>query len=192
MRTEIGPTDALMVVDIQRDFCPGGALGVPDGDAVIPIVRRLIPRFRTVILTRDWHPPDHCSFAQEPRFVDGSWPAHCVAGTPGAEFHPDLPVPKDAIVVSKATIRDREAYSSFDGSDLAERLRKRGIERIFIGGLATDYCVRASALDARKAGFEVVVIEDACRGVDVPPGNVEAAWRVMETAGARRITSRDV
>ncbi|MBN1420535.1 MAG: nicotinamidase [Planctomycetes bacterium] len=189
---DIGPGDALLVVDIQRDFLPGGALGVADGDAVVPVIRALMPRFGTVILSRDWHPPDHSSFAENPCFVDGSWPVHCVAGTPGAEFHPDLGVPKGAIVVSKATHRDREAYSAFDGSDLAERLRARGIERVFICGLATDYCVRASVLDARAAGFEVVVIEDACRGVDVPPGNVDAAWRVIETAGARRIRSRDV
>jgi len=188
----IKSSDALIVVDVQNDFCPGGALGVEGGDAVIPLINSLVPLFITRIFTRDWHPPDHCSFANEPEFRDGSWPAHCIADTPGAEFHPDLAVPADAHLISKATTADQEAYSGFQGTALAERLRARGIDRVFVCGLATDYCVKQTALDAHAAGFDTIVIEDACRGVDNPPGSADKALADLEAAGVRRVRAGDL
>lgn len=184
--------DALIVVDVQNDFCPGGALEVAGGDAVVPLINALLPRFSTRVFTRDWHPAEHCSFSAEPSFTDGSWPKHCIADTPGAAFHPDLEVPDDAHIVSKATEVDTEAYSGFQGTALAERLRARGIERVFVCGLATDYCVLQTALDAHSAGFDTFVIEDACRGVDNPPGTAAEALNTMEAAGIRRIGTGDL
>jgi nicotinamidase/pyrazinamidase len=179
---------ALVVVDVQRDFCPGGALAVPGGDAVVAPLARAIERCRgagaPVIYTRDWHPPDHCSFADR----GGPWPPHCVAGTPGAQFHTDLPLAADAWIVSKATERDREAYSGFEGTSLARDLAAHGIRRLLVGGLATDYCVRATVLDARRHGLETWLLTDAIRAVDVRPGDGERAVREMEAAGARVTT----
>ena len=183
MSTIIQPTDALIVVDVQNDFCPGGALAVADGDAIVPLINGLTPRFQIAAFTRDWHPPDHCSFTAEPEFVDGSWPAHCIRDTSGAAFHADLTVPKSAIVVSKATEREPDAYSGFDGSTLAAQLLAWGVRRVFVCGLATDYCVKATALDAHAAGFEVFVLTDACRAVDHPAGTGAAALAEMEKAG---------
>lgn len=168
----IGPEDALIVVDVQNDFAPGGALPVNDARLIVPPINDLAPFFETLVCSRDWHPSDHCSFDIDPGFVDGSWPSHCVQDTPGAEFLGDLHVPVDAIIVSKGTDPDKEAYSGFDDSDLADVLRDRGIRRVFVCGLATDYCVKATALDAKKLGFDVVVLLDACRGIDVPHGTV--------------------
>ena len=189
---KIEPSDALIVVDVQNDFCPGGALGVTDGDAVVPLINALLPRFSTKVFTRDWHPADHCSFADEPAFEDGSWPVHCVADTPGAAFYPDLAVPDDAHIVSKATEPDKEAYSGFQDTPLAERLRARGIERLFVCGLATDYCVKQTALDGHSAGFDTVVLEDACRGVDNPPGSAAKALDEMAATGIERMRSGDL
>lgn len=163
MRTT--PTDALICVDVQNDFCFGGALPVPMGERVTTPLNRAMLKFETIVLTRDWHPINHCSFDDDPAFTDGSWPAHCVEHSPGAEFHGDLHAPLDAIVVNKGTDPDKEAYSGFQDTGLAERLKSRGIARVFVGGLATDYCVKATALDALAAGFEVCLLEDACRGV---------------------------
>lgn len=177
--------DVLIVVDVQSDFLPGGALGVPGGEAVIEPLNRYIEAFarggHPVLLTRDWHPRDHCSFRPQ----GGRWPAHCVAGTKGAEFAPNLVLPPTARVVSKATRSDEEAYSAFQGTDLAARLRDLECTRVFIGGLATDYCVRATALDARAAGFEVVVLKEAVRPVNVDPGDGQRALQEMSASGVQ-------
>jgi nicotinamidase/pyrazinamidase len=183
-------TDALLVVDVQRDFCPGGPMSVYQGDAVVPVLNELIPRFPVVAFSRDWHPEDHVSFVASPDFTDMSWPPHCVRDTPGAAFHPDLIVPPDSIIVSKGTDPGREAYSAFDGTDLAARLG--GCARLFVGGLATDYCVKASVLDAIKAGFTVFLITDAVRGVDIPPGSAQQAIDDMKDAGAHLVRSREI
>ena len=184
-----GPGDALLVVDVQNDFMPGGALGVLRGDEILPPVNSLIDRWHEaglpVLLSRDWHPPDHCSFADR----GGPWPVHCVAGSPGAEFSPALHVLEPVTVVSKATRRDEEAYSAFHGTGLAQRLRSASIDRIFIAGLATDYCVGATTRDALGDGFEVAVLTDAVRAVDVRPGDGERALGEMAAAGAAMVTS---
>ena len=179
----IGPNDALIVVDVQNDFAPGGALPVNDAKLVVPVINLLEPLFERTVFTRDWHPSDHCSFADEPEFVDGSWPVHCVQDTPGAEFIGDLHVPIDALIVSKATQADKEAYSNFEGTDLLDILTVRDVRRVFICGLATDYCVKATALDARKNGFDTLVVLDACRGIDSPRGSVAEALDQMRQAG---------
>lgn len=186
---DITERDALIAVDIQVDFLEGGALGVDEGSRVVPIVNRLVPLFAHVVFTRDWHPPGHVSFAENPAYHDRSWPAHCVQDTPGAGFAPDLLVPAHAFVVSKGTHADREEYSSFQAAeaDLAGWLRTRGVEQVFLAGLATDYCVRFTALDAMREGFQCYVIEDAVRGV--ASHSVERAWREMEAAGVHRIHS---
>jgi len=189
---QVSETDALIVVDVQNDFCAGGALAVRDGDAVVPVINRIAARFSRIFYTRDWHPANHCSFSDAPEFVDKSWPPHCVQDTPGAEFHPELYMPDDAVVISAAADPDREAYSGFEGTDLAVQLRDAGIRRVFVCGLATDYCVRATALDALAEGFEVVLVEDACRGVDIPAGNAAAAIEEMRQAGAAVVHSREV
>ncbi len=179
----VRPTDALIVVDMQNDFCPGGALAVEGGDAIIPAINALAKRFNHCVFTRDWHPADHCSFSDDPEFVDGSWPAHCVQDTIGAAFHPDLEVPDNAWVISKATTPEREAYSDFDNTNLAADLRDRGVDRLFVCGVATDYCVKATALDGVREGFPVVVLEDLCRAVDNPKGSGDAAIDEMKLAG---------
>jgi nicotinamidase/pyrazinamidase len=188
----LSPNDALLVVDVQQDFCPGGSLAVPEGDQVVPLINRLRPLFAHVAFTRDWHPPDHVSFATPPEFKDKSWPPHCVQGTSGAAFHPELIVPADAFVVSKGTDPAREAYSGFQATeaDLAGWLRLHGVTRVLVTGLATDYCVRATSLDARVAGFAVVLVEDTTRGV--APGTTATALQDMEAAGVVRAWAADV
>ena len=177
--------DTLIIVDVQNDFLPGGALAVPDGEAVIEPLNRCITVFDRcglpIFATRDWHPANHCSF----RGQGGPWPPHCVAGTKGAEFSQRLQRPKGLRVVSKATRSQADAYSGFQGTDLARQLREAGCRRLFIGGLATEYCVRATALDARAAGFEVVVLEDAIQGVEVHPGDSEHALGDMVAHGVQ-------
>jgi nicotinamidase/pyrazinamidase len=162
--------DALLIVDVQVDFCPGGALPVAGGDAVVPILNRWIAEARRagvpVYASRDWHPVGHVSFVSH----GGEWPAHCVQGTPGARHHPDLALPEDTIAVCKGARLDRDQYSAFADTGLAEHLAAAGVERVFVGGLALDVCVRATALDARKHGFEVHLIEDATRPVDPAAG----------------------
>jgi nicotinamidase/pyrazinamidase len=185
-------TDALFVVDVQKDFCHGGALAVEDGGAVVPVLNRLIPKFGCVVFTRDWHPASHCSFEDPPRFEDKSWPAHCVADTPGADFHDGLKLPSHAFVINKATAPDQEAYSGFQGTDLAQLLNERSITRVFVGGLATDYCVKNTVLDAIKLGFEAVLVLDACRGIDIPPGTVDEALADMLHEGAVFVHAEDV
>jgi len=190
MSITVRPTaDALIVVDVQRDFCPGGALAVPGGDAVVPVVNRLLKGADWfTVATRDWHPPGHCSFKAQ----GGIWPSHCVAGTDGASFHPDLDAERIRHVVSKATTKEAEAYSGFQGTDLAAFLGSRGIRRIFVCGLATDYCVKATALDARRAGLDVVVISDAVRGVEVHPGDCAKAVAEMAAAGILMVASGEL
>ena len=185
MAIKLTVSDALLLVDVQNDFCPGGALAVADGDAVVPALNAWIAAARQggarVFASRDWHPPDHLSFAER----GGLWPLHCVQDTPGAAFHPDLELPDDAVVVTKADQSEREAYSAFDSGELAAQLRAAGIRRLWVGGLATDYCVKASVLDATELPeLEVHVIADAIRAVDAAPGDGEAALEAMREAGA--------
>jgi nicotinamidase/pyrazinamidase len=178
------PGDALVVVDVQNDFLPGGNLAVPAGDAVVAPLNGWIDRFAEaklpVFATRDWHPADHCSFMAQ----GGTWPPHCVAGTAGAEFAAALRLPPDAGIISKATRADTDAYSGFAGTDLDERLRQGKVRRLFIGGLATDYCVLNTVLDALKLGYAVVLLDGCIRAVDVQPGDGERAIAAMAAAGA--------
>ena len=180
--------DALLIVDVQNDFTEGGALAVPDGDAVIEPLNRLARHYDTVFASRDWHPPDHMSFQDQ----GGPWPAHCVRGTRGAELNPAIDRTAIDEIVDAGTEPDVEGYSVFDGTDFEERLRSRGIDSLVVGGLATDFCVRASALDARERGFDVTVVEDAVRGIDVEPGDAERALDEMRAAGARIVSSSDL
>lgn len=176
---------ALIAVDVQNDFCPGGALPVPEGDKVVGPINTLIRSFESrglpVCFTRDWHPPDHCSFKQ----FGGTWPVHCVAETEGAAFHKDLYLLETAVVISKATQKNTEAYSGFDGTGLAALLREKKVEHGVVVGLATDYCVKATVLDALEAGFAVTVIREGVRAVNVNPDDGEKALAEMEEKGAR-------
>ena len=180
--------DALLIIDFQNDFTPGGALAVDEGDEIGEPVRALAPHYDIVVATRDWHPPDHASFAEQ----GGPWPVHCVAGTPGADFHPAMEGIELDAVVDVGREREDEGYSGFEKSDLAEILRSRGVDRVAICGLATDYCVRASALDARSEGFDVTLVSDAVRGVEVEPGDSERAVEDMKAAGAEVATSQEL
>lgn len=188
---------ALLVVDVQNDFCPSGSLPVAGGDRVVAVLNKYIGIFRgaglPVYFTRDWHPPVTVHFIG----YGGSWPPHCVQGTRGAEFHPGLDVPADALVASKGQDPGEDSYSGFDGrlpngEGLEAALRAGRIERLYIGGLATDYCVRQTALDGLSMGFEVIVLKDAVRGVDVTPGDSERAMAEMEARGARFMTLGDI
>lgn len=189
---EILSTDALIIVDVQNDFCQGGALAVARSAIVPSYANKLQTRFEHVVFSRDWHPADHCSFAAEPEFRDKSWPEHCVQHSPGAEFHGTMHVAPGALIVSKGTESDKEAYSAFDGTGLEELLRERSVTRIFLCGLATDYCVKFSALDGLESGFKVVVVEDACRAVDNPEGSGERALAEMRDAGAAVCLLQDI
>lgn len=180
--------DALLIIDFQNDFTPGGALAVEGGDEIAEPIRRLAPNYEVVVATRDWHPPDHASFESE----GGPWPPHCVQGTPGAELHPSINDIEIDFVVDVGRERDDEGYSGFEKSNLAELLRERGVERVAVCGLATDYCVRASAIDACHEGFDVVVVEDAIRPVEVEPGDGQRAIDLMIRAGANVATSEQL
>jgi nicotinamidase/pyrazinamidase len=179
------PEDALLVIDMQVDFLPGGKLGVPDGHAVLAPINRLLRLFAgrglPIYASRDWHPENHCSFLAR----GGPWPPHCVAGTPGAAFSDQLDLPAGAIVVSKADTADADAYSAFSGTKLAAQLRARGVRRLVVCGLATDYCVLNTVVDARENGFEVVIVPEAMRAVDVAPGDGARALARMAGLGAR-------
>ena len=173
---------ALVIVDFQNDFCPGGALAVPDGDAIAARLNDLASsdEFDLVVATRDWHPPDHGSFAEQ----GGPWPVHCVAGTPGAELHHALdPTPID-MLIDKGQDPATEGYSGFEATGLADLLRERGIDQLTVTGLATDYCVKNTALDALREGFAVTVDSTATRGVEVEPGDSERALEAVREAGA--------
>ena len=204
----IEPTDALIVVDVQNDFCGGGALAVPDGDAVVEPINRLAARFPVIVLTQDWHTPGHASFASThgkapfettelPYGTQVLWPDHCVMGTAGAEFHPQLDRRAAQLVVRKGFHPDVDSYSGLQEADramktgLASYLRERGVARVFVCGLATDFCVSWTAQDAAQAGFNVFVIEDACRGIDLD-GSIAAAREAMKAAGCRFLESGDL
>jgi nicotinamidase/pyrazinamidase len=204
MRIRPGHDDLLLIVDVQNDFCPGGALAVADGDAVLPIINRLTERFDHVALTQDWHPKGHSSFAAShpgsapfetvnmPYGQQTLWPDHCVQGTPGAAFHPQLETTRAEMVIRKGFRPEIDSYSAFYENDrrtptgLAGYLRERGLRRIFLVGLATDYCVYYSAVDARRLGFDAMLIEAGCRAIDLS-GSLEAAWAGMAAAGVQRI-----
>ena len=181
--------DALIVVDVQKDFCPGGALPVPDGDAVVPVLNRWLEQTDMLaVATRDWHPPDHCSFEAQ----GGPWPPHCVRETEGAEFHDDLKTEAIDRIISKATREDREAYSGFDSPELLPLLRENDVERLWVGGLAAEYCVRETVLAGCEEGFEVAVIRDAVRGIEAEEGDVADALEEMQNAGAVTVDSEAV
>ena len=204
MTGSFGEHDVLIVVDPQRDFCPGGALAVPDGDAIMPLVNRLARQFAHVILTQDWHPSGHASFASAhpgrrpfetiameygPQTL---WPDHCVQGSDGAAFHPALDLNRAELIVRKGYHPKIDSYSAFRENDrktptgLAGYLRERGFARVTLCGLATDYCVLFSAIDARAAGFETIVMLEACRGIDLD-GSLPKALAAMREAGVRLI-----
>jgi nicotinamidase/pyrazinamidase len=204
-----GDRDVLLAVDIQNDFCPGGRLAVPRGDEIVPAVNRLCEKFRHVVLTQDWHPPGHLSFASShpgkkpfdviaaPYGPQELWPDHCVQGTPGAELRRDLLAPHAELIVRKGFRREIDSYSAFYENDhttptgLTGYLRERGFTRVVLAGLAFDFCVRFSAEDAHRGGFAVAVIEDACRGIDVD-GSVAATRRALAGIGAQVITSDQI
>jgi nicotinamidase/pyrazinamidase len=176
--------DALLIVDVQNDFCPGGALEVQRGDEVVPVLNRWIQLAEeqgvTVYASRDWHPQKHVSFKEH----GGPWPPHCVQGTSGAAFHPELKLPRDVQIISKADKPDEDSYSAFSGTDLAERLRRAGVRRVWIGGLTQDYCVRETSLDALREGFQVHVIVPGTRAVNVQPEDGRRALDDVRRAGA--------
>jgi nicotinamidase/pyrazinamidase len=184
--------DALIAVDVQNDFLPGGSLAVPHGDAVVPALNRYLAAFAAralpVFATRDWHPARHCSFKAQ----GGIWPPHCIAASCGAEFALTLALPDGAVIISKADTPEADSYSGFGGTDLAARLRAAGATRLFIGGLATDYCVLNTVKDAIGEGFEVLLLVDAIRAVDVQPGDGARAERQMQRLGARSIRYEDL
>jgi nicotinamidase/pyrazinamidase len=183
---------ALLVVDVQNDFCPGGALAVKDGDKIIPVINQLIPRFEIVVYSRDWHPQDHISFADPPQFTDKSWPVHCVANTRGADFHSDLLFTLNALIIEKGYEAGKEVYSAFEDTPLARSLHKLGVDTVFITGMATDYCVKETALDALKEGLQTYIVQDACKGVDNPPGTAAEALEEIKRAGAKIIPASEV
>jgi nicotinamidase/pyrazinamidase len=181
---------ALILVDIQNDFCPGGALAVVDGDAVVRVVNQLMPHFALVVSTLDWHPANHISFREQ----GGPWPPHCVQNTFGAQLHAGLRTELIDHTFRKATTADRDAYSEFEGMDenhrsLDEYLKSRAVRRVYLAGLATDYCVRATALDALRLGYETYIVTDGVRAVNVQPEDGAKALSDMQAQGARLITS---
>lgn len=206
---EITSHDALVVIDVQNDFCPGGALAVADGDAVIEVIHRVASRFEHILLTQDWHPPGHTSFASTHsghmplEMIEVSygaqtlWPDHCVQGTAGAEFHPALHLPRAELVLRKGFRKDIDSYSAFFENDqvthtgLAGYLRERGLQRVFFAGLAYDFCVGYSALDARRLGFPASVIRDGCRAIDAG-GSMSRIERKFDEAGVALIESSDL
>jgi nicotinamidase/pyrazinamidase len=183
--THIGRGDALLVVDVQRDFLPGGTFSVPAGDEVIKPINRVVSLFERaglpIFYSRDWHPPNHVSF----KVRGGPWPRHCVASTEGAAFALTLRVPAGASIISKATTADRDALSAFQDTTLASQLRAAGVHRVYVGGLSTDYSVLATVLDAKREGFDVKVLTDAVRAVDVQPGDGLRALQEMQLSGAQ-------
>jgi nicotinamidase/pyrazinamidase len=201
---DIRSDDVLLAIDVQNDFCPGGALAVADGDAVVDVINHLAPRFVHLVLTQDWHPPGHSSFASThpgsapfqtiamPYGAQTLWPDHCVQGTAGAAFHPRLSTERAELIVRKGFRSKIDSYSAFYENDrrtptgLAGYLRERGLKRLFLVGLATDYCVHYSAIDACRLGFETAVIESGCRAIDLA-GSLAEAWANMRDAGVQRV-----
>ena len=209
--TKISPDErsVLIVVDVQNCFLPGGSLAVKDGDQVVPIINQIAKAFKNVVLTQDWHTPDHISFAsahpgtkpfETIKLAYGDqvlWPDHCVQGTSSADISKDISIPQAELIVRKGYHQDVDSYSAFFEANhttptgLGGYLKERGIDKAFVTGLATDFCVASTAIDARSIGFETYVVEDACRGIDTG-GSLAAAWRAMEKAGVRRIMSEDL
>lgn len=201
--------NALLIVDVQNDFCPGGALAVENGDKIIPVINGLSVKFDTVILTQDWHPKGHSSFASvhegkkpydtiEMDYGEQVlWPDHCVQGTPGAAFHPEMDTTRAQLIIRKGFSKQLDSYSTFFENDhktptgLTGYLKNQSIDTLYLCGLATDFCVFWSALDGIQEGFDVFVIEDAVKGIDID-GSVAAAWHGMEKAGVKRIASSDI
>lgn len=192
MQVKLGAGDALLVVDVQNDFLPGGRLAVAGGDAVVPVLNHYLAlaavRHLPVYASRDWHPANHCSF----RSQGGAWPEHCVAGTRGADFAPGLKLPQDAIIIDKGTAPQREAYSAFEGTELASFLRSVQVGRVLVGGLATDYCVLNTVRDAVTHGFQVLLLRDAIKAVDVNPDDGKRAEREMQRLGATSVELPDI
>ena len=202
---QIRHDDVLLIIDVQNDFCPGGALAVADGDAVAPVVNRLAEKFDHVVLTQDWHPAGHSSFATShpgsapfasismPYGQQTLWPDHCIQGSAGAAFHPKLETTRAELVIRKGFRPEIDSYSAFYENDrktptgLSGYLRERGLRRIFMAGLATDYCVHYSAVDARRLGFDTVLVEAGCRAIDLA-GSLAAAWAAMGDAGVQRVS----
>ena len=191
-KTELRNGDALVIVDVQNDFLPGGALEVPQSDEILPVLNDYISAFEKrglpIYMTRDWHPPNHCSFKE----FGGPWPAHCVADTYGAAFSTKLKITSAATIVSKATTSDRECYSDFGTTNFEQDLRSVGVSRLFIGGLATDYCVLSNVRDALALSFETYLLLDAIRGVNVQPEDSDKAKQEMIELGAIPIRLRDL
>ena len=205
-----GPKDVLIVIDVQKCFIPGGSLAVEKGDEIVPLINAIARKFENVVLTQDWHTPDHVSFASQ---HDGKkpfeaiqlgygtqvlWPDHCVQGTEGADFAPGLSIPHATLVIRKGHHRDVDSYSAFLEADkktltgLGGYLKQRGVRNCYFVGLATDFCVGWSAIDARAAGFNAAVLEDACRGINLGGTGLEAAWKDMVAKGVKRIQSTDL
>jgi nicotinamidase/pyrazinamidase len=200
----LSDNDLLLIIDVQNDFCPGGALAVADGNAVVPVINRLAERFAHVALTQDWHPSGHSSFATShpgskpfanvsmPYGQQTLWPDHCVQGTAGAAFHPQLATARAELVIRKGFRGEIDSYSAFFENDrrtptgLAGYLRERGLKRIFLAGLATDFCVHYSAVDACRLGFDTVLVDAGCRAIDLG-GSLDAAWAAMAEAGVQRV-----
>jgi len=185
---KIEKTDALIAVDVQNDFCSGGALEVKDGDSVVEPLNVVMKYFDTIVATQDWHPKDHCSFKDS----GGSWPSHCIQDSVGAGLHGKLNHDKITYRIHKGSRQDKDAYSGFDGTELSRKLKEDGIERVFIGGLATDYCVKATALDAIEGGFETYVLEDAVRAVETEKGDSRRALEEIRKHGGKIIKSIDL
>ena len=208
-KLKIGSRDVLVVVDVQNCFIPGGSLAVKEGDQIVPLINRIAKQFQHVVITQDWHTADHVSFASQHagkkpfetvKLAYGTqvlWPDHCVQGTEGAALHKDLSIPHAELIIRKGYRKGVDSYSAFLEADkktqtgLGGYLKQRGLKRVYFTGLATDFCVGWSALDARKQGFEALVIEDACRGIDVQ-GSLAKAWADMKAAGVKRIQSTDL
>jgi nicotinamidase/pyrazinamidase len=186
-KIRIQNTDTLIIVDVQNDFLLGGSLAVPNAEEIIPILNNYIEIFKEnqgkIFATRDWHPINHMSFEE----YGGLWPPHCIRNTKGAQFHPRVNLPKNAIIISKAIESDKEAYSGFDQTTLFEELKKNGVSRVFIGGLATDYCVKNTVLDAVKLGFYTYLLLDASRGINAASGDVARAIDLMRKNGVKII-----
>ena len=184
--------DGLLVADVQNDFLPGGALGVLLGDEIVPVLNRYVAAFLArglaIFASRDWHPPNHCSFREQ----GGIWPVHCVVGTKGAEFHPDFHLSQGTVIISKATAPKKEAYSAFEGTTLDEHLRETRVRRLFIGGLATDYCVLNTVRDAIKGGYAVCLLLDGIRAVNLKPDDGRKAEEEMIRLGAVPIRLENV
>jgi nicotinamidase/pyrazinamidase len=186
-------TTALILVDIQNDFCPGGSLAVPEGDQIVEVVNNLAPAFHFVAATCDWHPPNHVSFKQQ----GGAWPPHCVQGTPGADLHPNLDQSNVDLIVRKGYSPDKDTFEGLDavsqtGDSLDKILKGNDVSSVYVAGLATDYCVKATVLDGLKKGYRVFAVTDAMRAVNLDPGDAERAFNEMTAAGAQLVTASQV